>query len=738
MGGEGNEKQRIPPLSRITRNLHTKSRLVLVVSLLGTVAAAAMTVGALTAAGLFQSSSTLVDLPTASLQAGVTSVAVMPHNASPLLSSVGDVNIEVTSESADRSLLLKYEPLTLDDMPLLPDGYIPTEKLLNLFLANGEGAAPESASPEPAPKATATTSPTPTRLPLPSITPAASQRPTPTLGSTPKPMPATASTPSPVSNFLSIPSIPVPSATAIPTPTPILVPRPSSTPVVFVLETAISAEEWGSVEADPSSKDGRYDRGAVVRVAARCHLGFVSWVGDVPARISTSVESFTMVMDRDRLLVALCAEPAPTRTPYPTTTPEPRYHLSINGFAIGPEQNTMAVGNGVIILSRPPDHDGTYNRNTSLTLRADTGGLGAHVIWTGVDSESAYVATVQMGRTRNISVFIVPSRQPTPTPTPYPQLIPAGVIIPTPAPTPTVSPTPTPTPTLAPGVTPTVTPTPSPTPVLATEKILFVSNRDGNSEIYTISPSGTGLSRVTTNASDDLYPAWSADGSKTAFTSTRDGSWEIYSMNPDGSSETRLTFNAPQDQQPAWSPDGTKIAFVSRRDGNNEIYVMNADGSAQTRLTNITQTCVDSSICDNWEPAWSPDGSKIAFRSGIDGNWEIYVMNSDGTGLTRLTNNFAGDVWPAWSPNGSKIAFSSQRDGNGEIYAMNSDGSGQTRLTNSSAEDQMPTWSPDGSKIAFQSNRDGNAEIYTMSADGSNQTRLTSNPANDGAPDWDS
>ena len=487
-------------------------------------------------------------------------------------------------------------------MPRIAEGYIPAEKLFDFSLTNGEGAAPESVSPEPAATPTVPAIPAPTPLPLPPNTPPTSQRPTATEGSTPIWTAANPPSPSPVSNFLSITSSPVPSATAIPTPTPIQVPRPSSTPVIFVLETAISAEEWGSVEADPRSKDGRYDRGATVRVVARCHLGFISWVGDVPAGISKSAESFTMVMDRDRLLVALCAEPAPTRTPFPTTTPEPRYHFSINGFAIGPGQITMAVGNGVIILSQPPDDDGTYIRNTNLTLRADTGGLGAQVIWTGVDSESDYVATVQMGRTRNISVIVVPSRQPTPTPTPYPQLVPAGVVIPTPAPTPTMSPTPTPTPTLAPGITPTITPTPLPTPVVPAEKILFVSTRDGNSEIYTMNPSGTSLSRVTTNTSDDLYPAWSADGSKIAFTSTRDGSWEIYSMNPDGSSQTRLTFNGPQDQQPAWSPDGTKIAFVSRRDGNNEIYVMNADGSAQTRLTNITQTCVDSSICDNWEP----------------------------------------------------------------------------------------------------------------------------------------
>ncbi|HJX61829.1 MAG TPA: hypothetical protein VJ578_04595, partial [Dehalococcoidia bacterium] len=139
-----------------------------------------------------------------------------------------------------------------------------------------------------------------------------------------------------------------------------------------------------------------------------------------------------------------------------------------------------------------------------------------------------------------------------------------------------------------------------------------------------------------------------------------------------------------------------KIAFHSYRDGNAEIYVMNADGSGQTRLTNEPAT-------DNL-PSWSPDGSRIAFSSTRDGNAEVYVMNADGSGQARLTNNPAYDNEAHWSPDGSKIAFSTDRDGNGEIYVMNADGSGQTNLTNDPAGDGSgPTWSPDGSQIAFGS-----------------------------------
>ena len=106
--------------------------------------------------------------------------------------------------------------------------------------------------------------------------------------------------------------------------------------------------------------------------------------------------------------------------------------------------------------------------------------------------------------------------------------------------------------------------------------------------------------------------------------------------------QTNLTNNAAFDSEPAWSPDGAKIAFISERDGNFEIYVMNANGSGQTNLTN--NAAYDS------QPAWSPDGAKIAFTSERDGNGETYVMNADGSGQTNLTNYPRLDGYPAWSP----------------------------------------------------------------------------------------
>ena len=112
----------------------------------------------------------------------------------------------------------------------------------------------------------------------------------------------------------------------------------------------------------------------------------------------------------------------------------------------------------------------------------------------------------------------------------------------------------------------------------------------------------------------------------------------------DGSNPTNLTNHSSSDFQPAWSPDGTQIAFVSQRGGNEEIYVMNAaDGSNPTNLTNHAS--------NEFQPAWSPDGTQIAFYSNRDGNNEIYVMDAaDGSNPTNLTMNHASDRQPAWSP----------------------------------------------------------------------------------------
>ena len=170
------------------------------------------------------------------------------------------------------------------------------------------------------------------------------------------------------------------------------------------------------------------------------------------------------------------------------------------------------------------------------------------------------------------------------------------------------------------------------------------------------------------------------------------------------------------------------IAFHSSRDGNSEIYIMDTDGSNMTRLTN--NTTVDS------DPNWSHDGSKIIFVATRDGNAEIYVMNVDGSSPVNLTNNEAEDISPSWSPDGTKIAFVSTRDSQQDIYVMDADGSNQTKLTDDAHSDDSPDWSPDGSQIVFASNQEGNNEIHKMQSDGTNINRLTNSPEDDLSPVW--
>ena len=193
-----------------------------------------------------------------------------------------------------------------------------------------------------------------------------------------------------------------------------------------------------------------------------------------------------------------------------------------------------------------------------------------------------------------------------------------------------------------------------------------------------------------------------------------------------GLRELGYTVIAPPEHEAVAAPG--RLAFDSDRDGDREIYVMQADGSGVTRLT-------DNDASD-FSAAWSPDGRRLAFMSNRDGDYEIYVMQADGSDVTRLTDTDArGGGRPAWSPDGRRLAFTSY-DGDFEIYVMNADGSGVTRLTDNDARDSGAAWSPDGRRLAFDSDRDGDVEIYVMNADGSGVTRLTDNDARDSGPSW--
>ena len=246
------------------------------------------------------------------------------------------------------------------------------------------------------------------------------------------------------------------------------------------------------------------------------------------------------------------------------------------------------------------------------------------------------------------------------------------------------------------------------------KKIAFSRENDPSIEdnnIWVMNADGSGQTDLNNPdiLSKDEGPSFSPDGSKIAFSRVLfEGeppfNYDIWVMNADGSEQTNLSNSpASEDYLPAFSPDGSKIAFVSDQDGDPdpfnamEIYVMNADGSGTpTNLSNNPGS-------NDTAPSFSPDGSKIAFETYRDGAPEIYVTNADGSGTpTNLSNNpgsssdsTAYDRRPAWSPDGTRIAFESLRSGNSEIWVMNADGTGEpVNVSNNAAPDDYPDWQP--------------------------------------------
>ena len=211
-----------------------------------------------------------------------------------------------------------------------------------------------------------------------------------------------------------------------------------------------------------------------------------------------------------------------------------------------------------------------------------------------------------------------------------------------------------------------------------------------------------------------------------------DSRWFVQVMSSNGSDRVRLVPGQSEFlSAPAWSPDGAMIAYVSDQDGSPDIWVVNSDGS---NATNLTQN-----EAKDHSPAWSPNGDWIAFASLRDSlYWELYVMRPDGSDVQRLTWwEDASDLSPSWSPDATRLAFASKRDGNWEIYTMDRDGGNLVRLTNDPADDTDPAWAPDGSRIAFVSTRDGYPEIYVMSITGGQAANVSNAPySSEHGPTW--
>jgi Tol biopolymer transport system component len=276
---------------------------------------------------------------------------------------------------------------------------------------------------------------------------------------------------------------------------------------------------------------------------------------------------------------------------------------------------------------------------------------------------------------------------------------------------------------------------------------IVVERRDGPSgppDLYILNL-GTGeATRLLTAAGvGGMHPSGSSDGTRVAFVRTDNQfTSEIFIVNRTGDGLTNVSNSAATDIMPAWSPAGGRIAFVTDRAGLQDIFVVNTDGTGLRRITPVDPA---PAVTTEWWPAWSsgnyPGGQVIAYSSTIDGTADIWTIKVDVTPAapTKLTSTPDGDIHPTFSPDGSKIAFERHdvNTGEGDIVILTI-GTGALQTVHLPGQQLTPAWSPDGSLIAFASNHDGDAdlEIYTMNADGTDVRRRTTNGVFDLRPAW--
>jgi Tol biopolymer transport system component len=252
-------------------------------------------------------------------------------------------------------------------------------------------------------------------------------------------------------------------------------------------------------------------------------------------------------------------------------------------------------------------------------------------------------------------------------------------------------------------------------------RIAFGIRINDNTDVYSVRPGGQDLRRLTTDPGFDACAAYSADGRRIAYCSGQGGGpVQVWTMKQNGTDKQQVTHMSGPAIFPDFSPDGSQIVFTAQPAGSptRDIYVVGSDGNGLTRLT--------SGVGNNVYPAFSPDGSKIVFNSNRTGTSQVYVMNVNGSGQTQLTfDPQPKDQVSDWSPDGSKIAYLADTHGIsdvvnpswGDIWVMNADGSGQHPIT-SGATFYGTAWSPDGSRIATMDMP--TRTIYTVNAtDGS-------------------
>lgn len=186
--------------------------------------------------------------------------------------------------------------------------------------------------------------------------------------------------------------------------------------------------------------------------------------------------------------------------------------------------------------------------------------------------------------------------------------------------------------------------------------------------------------------------------------------------------ETNVSKNSLDGSSPS------QIVFASKRDGNFDIYTMRTDGSGLKKLTHSKN--------EDTKPQWSPDGTRIMYLSKDRNTTAIMVMNSDGSGGKKIVSNCVGEYLPAWSPDGSKILFVAKAQSQKGVFVINADGSQLVRLSNVGAEGTCPSWSPDGTRVLYLERYQNDMFIYSIKPDGTDRVRVTKEKGDYQEPVW--
>lgn len=253
--------------------------------------------------------------------------------------------------------------------------------------------------------------------------------------------------------------------------------------------------------------------------------------------------------------------------------------------------------------------------------------------------------------------------------------------------------------------------------------------------LWITDPAGRNLQQLTADTLAIQRPAWSPDGASLAFMITARDHTDIDVVNANGSGRMTIANGRTRNADPSWSPDGQRLAFAGGPFGRDTIFVMNRDGTNVSILT--------GSEWDDGEPAWSPNGQRIAFTSLRDPavnntRWRrLFLMNADGSNVQRVApDNDLVAFSPAWSPDGTQLAFEAHSPaGQTHIYIYRLSTSAVRQLTSASEEDHRPTWSPDGARIVFSRvSAAAGVHLFSIAVDGSDTRQITTGATSDVDP----